>query len=405
MGHRADHLVMKLTDEALLARAMAPESARVERKLTLKGDGVNAKIHQSLCAFANDLAGTGECGVLFVGVSDAGALSAQPIATKVREKLADFLRDGSIQPPPAGEVRVLESPAGHCVAVVVEPHVAPPVRFKGDIWVRVGPSNRRATREEEIRLAERGRANDLPFESQPARGMRVGDLDPRAIDDYLDRVIGAQTRRENQRPVPLQLRAQRLLTLDETPTHAGMLLLGRSPSQALPNGFVQMVRHAGQTRTTPIVDQLELRMNLLGLIDAILTRLRLWNPVALDMGAPRAVERPAYPVRALQEVVTNAVVHRRYDMQAPVVIRWFSDRVECMSPGGPLAPVTASNFESGVTSYRNPRLAEALRALGYIQRHGLGVAFTQEALRANGNPPAEFDVDAMRVNVILRRVA
>jgi ATP-dependent DNA helicase RecG len=51
--------------------------------------------------------------------------------------------------------------------------------------------------------------------------------------------------------------------------------------------------------------------------------------------------------------------------------------------------VTPENFgQPGVTDYRNPNLAEALRALGFVQRFGAGIAIARKAL----GPRLRFEV-------------
>jgi ATP-dependent DNA helicase RecG len=88
-----------------------------------------------------------------------------------------------------------------------------------------------------------------------------------------------------------------------------------------------------------------------------------------------------------------------------VRIYWYSDRIEIISPGGPFGRVTAENFGApGVTDYRNPHLAEALRTLGYAQQSGVGIQIAREALARNGNPPPEFRVDPQTVFTTIRRV-
>ena len=61
------------------------------------------------------------------------------------------------------------------------------------------------------------------------------------------------------------------------------------------------------------------------------------------------------------------MLHRNYESTAsPVRLTWYDDRVELFSPGGPYGAVTVENFgRPGVTDYRNPVLAEAMRNLGY----------------------------------------
>ena len=40
-----------------------------------------------------------------------------------------------------------------------------------------------------------------------------------------------------------------------------------------------------------------------------------------------------YPIRALQEALINAIVHRDYEIPQPIRITIFADRIEIMSPG------------------------------------------------------------------------
>jgi len=92
---------------------------------------------------------------------------------------------------------------------------------------------------------------------------------------------------------------------------------------------------------------------------------------------------------------------------APVRVYWFSDRIEIYNPGGPFGQVTPENFGTpGITDYRNPYLAEAMKTLGYIQRFGMGINLARSQMEKNGNPPPEFDLSGLsNVLVTLRRRA
>ena len=64
------------------------------------------------------------------------------------------------------------------------------------------------------------------------------------------------------------------------------------------------------------------------------------------------------------------------------------------------AVISRPNIE--VNDYRNPLVAEAMRVMKYVNKFNRGVTRVQEMLKDNGNPPAEFDVNAItafRVNV------
>lgn len=66
--------------------------------------------------------------------------------------------------------------------------------------------------------------------------------------------------------------------------------------------------------------------------------------------------------------------------------------------------VTKEQF-GRVSAYRNPVLAEAMKAMGYVERFGTGVQRAKEAMRKNGNPELEFEINDAFVLAKLRRRA
>jgi hypothetical protein len=71
-------------------------------------------------------------------------------------------------------------------------------------------------------------------------------------------------------------------------------------------------------------------------------------------------------------------------------------------PGGLYGEVTPQN-NTRQNSYRNPVIAEAMKSLGYVNRYGYGIQRAQKLLADNGNPPAEFSLEAGSVLVTIRR--
>jgi len=87
-----------------------------------------------------------------------------------------------------------------------------------------------------------------------------------------------------------------------------------------------------------------------------------------------------------------------------VRVYWFNDRIEIQNSGGPYGAVTTENFgQPGITDYRNPHIAEAMKVLGFVQRFGVGIATAQAELQRNGNPPAEFQVQPSAVLAIVKK--
>ena len=82
------------------------------------------------------------------------------------------------------------------------------------------------------------------------------------------------------------------------------------------------------------------------------------------------------------------------------------DRIEILSTGGPFRAVTSENFgHPGVTAYRNPNLAEAMKVLGYVQRFGMGFPTARRWLREAGHPEMAFTITPSHVLVTVKSVA
>jgi ATP-dependent DNA helicase RecG len=100
----------------------------------------------------------------------------------------------------------------------------------------------------------------------------------------------------------------------------------------------------------------------------------------------------------------NALMHRNYESNAPVYIYHFTDRIEIVNPGGLYGEARPSNFPEA-SDYRNPVIAEAMKIMGYVNRFNYGVKQSQRELAANGNPPAEFQLDLVTKFKVTIRIA
>ena len=96
------------------------------------------------------------------------------------------------------EARML---AGARVAVLTAwPSDSPPVRYKGRIWIRVGPRRAHATAQDERILNEKRRHRDPHFDAQPVPTASIADLDLRRFEeDYLPQAVDAAALAENDR--------------------------------------------------------------------------------------------------------------------------------------------------------------------------------------------------------------
>ena len=382
------------------------ESDRVERKASISDRG---KLCEAICAFANDLPNHQKPGVLFIGVNDNGTCANLTIDDKVLLTLSGMRDDGNILPFPTMIVQKRNINGCELAVLIVEPSDAPPLRFKGRVWIRVGPRRATATAEEERRLAEKRRSKDLPFDLRALTSASLDDLDLEIFRRvYLPSSLANDVLQENQRSVEQQLKSMRFATIDAVPkpTILGVLVIGNDPRQFIPCAYIQFLRIDGTELTDPIKDQKEIAGALPDLLRMLDEIFQVNISVATDITAqPIELQQPDYPIVALQQLGRNAVMHRTYEgTNAPVRITWFNDRIEIQNPGGPFGQVNRQNFgQPGITDYRNPHLAEAMKNLGYVQRFGLGIELARQQLLKNGNPPLEFTVEDAHVLVTLKK--
>ena len=390
--------------EAMLADL---ESDLVERKESWQGDSLR-KTRQAVCAFANDLSDHRRPGIVFVGANDAGRPTGLEITDQPLLQLADIKTDGNIVPPPSLSVgkHVLN---GTPVAVIaVRPSDTPPVRHRGQIWIRVGPRRAIATAQDERILNEKRRYRDRHFDAMPVPIASLADLDVRRFEEeYLPLAVDATALAANDRSVDQRLAAMKMIdgVDDLTPTIAGILVLGKEPQDFLPGAYAQFLRIAGTDLSDAVVDEGRCTGPIARMIQRLDDKLHAHNRTAVDItSGPRETRTSAYPVAALQQLVRNAVMHRTYeDTNAPIHVYWFDDRIEITSPGGPCGALNAENFgQPGIVDYRNPILAEAMRVLGLTQRYGAGIPIARRALRDNDQPEPDFRVEPSWVHCTVR---
>lgn len=392
---------MALSADELSALLADLESDRVERKAGLFDKDMVGRI---ICAFANDLAGHAAPGVLFIGVTGDGDHADTDIDDGLLQNLASFRDQGNILPPPSMTVRKVCLNGDDVAVVEVQPSNSPPVRYKGQICVRVGPRRGVANAEDERMLNERRRSLDLPFDSRPVTGATLDDLDQSLFTStLLPSLVPSALLAENGRTIGQRLAALRLTSPDGVPTAAGLLAIGKDPLQWIPGAYVQFLRIDGDDLASPIKDEKRVDgplSTLLRQLDEILS-INISTSIDFTSSATEA-RTPDYPLAALQQVARNAVMHRSYEnTNSPIRITWYESRVEIISPGGPFDIVANSPFGSGMTDYRNPSLADIMRGLGYVQRFDAGIPITMKSLSDNNNPPAQFEVNPSFVGVTI----
>jgi len=202
------------------------------------------------------------------------------------------------------------------------------------------------------------------------------------------------------------LRKQQVIQ-DGKPTVAGLILFAEEPQAALPQrSGVKIYRYRTTadegTRDTLEADPQSVEGHA---YEQIQSAVRITAEIidSVRINTQEGLEEAKYPITALHEIITNAVLHRDYSVADHVHIRIFDNRVEVVSPGTLPAHITPEN----ILSERFARNAAIVRLINKFPNppnkdvgEGLNTAFM--AMREMKLKPPVITQEGGSVKVVLK---
>jgi len=96
----------------------------------------------------------------------------------------------------------------------------------------------------------------------------------------------------------------------------------------------------------------------------------------------RTEHKTEYPIDALKEALINALVHRDYFEKENILIRMFDNRIEIISLGELLRPLTIENLENldYKPKSRNKVITKVLLRKGIMDERGSGILRIERAM-------------------------
>ena len=394
---QAEQTIM-ITKEELRQLLKSTETYRIERTVST---GNKDKFSEAICAFSNDLPGSHKNGYLIIGAEDDGEIKPGfKVTDALLKNIAALRSDGNILPIPTMSVDRYEFPEGDLLVCEVQPSPMTPVRYRGRVFVRIGPRRDIASEDEERILTERRTANMATFDVTPCLRAKLSDLNVDMIrNGYLPKAVDADVLAADNRSLEEQMASVGLYDMDShCPTNAAVILFAHRPKQFIPGAYVQYVKFGGNDKASDILNERMFTSCLFDLLPKLDTFTE--NSVVTTRPVPVTAFREEqvvnYPREAIRELLLNAVMHRDYSSNMPIRYYEFSDRLEIMNAGGLYGKARPENFPH-VNDYRNPIIAEALKNLGYVNMFNRGVSRVKELFKENGNPPIDFNVDKITV--------
>lgn len=235
----------------------------------------------------------------------------------------------------------LESPTDPGLVLKVDVAKSKDVKTASDgvVYVRRGAQNLPVKDEEGLLRLKRNKGL-VSFESETVSG------DPAILTN------SAVTLEFMLEVVPIAepeiwLRKQAIIQNDK-PTVAGIVLFAEEPQALLPKrSGIKVYRYQTTadegTRESLAFDPLSIEGHAyLQISDAVHKTAEIIEGVRVN--TPDGLESVKYPITALHEIITNAVLHRDYSVADDIHIRIFDNRVEVISPGTLPAHITPENI-------------------------------------------------------------
>jgi ATP-dependent DNA helicase RecG len=296
-------------------------------------------------------------GKIFIGVDDDGIIiGLTPDDIRRLNQLISNTASQGIQPAINPVTENIRTDQGLVMIVEVPAGINKPYQDKnGVFWVKSGADKRRATSREEIqRLFQK--SSLIHADEIPVPGATIADLDLDYFEDFFQRRFG-ETPDKQELPLPALLENMNLLQ-DGNLNISCTLLFAKSPQYKLPAFIVKAgAFDANDITTTQYNDSRDIMGKLSDIfrqtVSFIVSNL---HHVQGDQGI-NSVGVPEIPAEAIEELVSNALIHRDYFISAPVRVFVFRDRVEIISPGHLPNNLTVENIKSGNSNTRNPLLA------------------------------------------------
>jgi ATP-dependent DNA helicase RecG len=332
--------------------------------------------------------------VLF-GVTPSGKITGQEVTDNTLREVAQAI--GKLEPP--AQIEQSQVPVKDKLQVLIletGPGPAVPYTFDGRPYQRVGPTTSRMPQPEYERLLLARTHSVHRWESQPATGYTLDDLDTQEVERTLRSAVEAG-RLEATVATSGEALDRLHLRLDGVLLRAAVVLFGQRLLPDYPQCSLRMARFKGTTKTE-FLDQRQLEGHAFRLLEEADLFLKRHLPVAGRI-QPDQLERhdqPVYPPLALREALVNALCHRDYVIPGGAVnVAIFDDRLEVISTGLLPEGITVADLKRDhVSRPRNPLIAEAFFRRGLIERWGRGTQKIVELCVAAGQPEPEFEEQA-----------
>lgn len=386
----------------LVEEVLRQKTEKQTLELKAAHGGFPGKIYDTLSSFSNQDDG----GIVLFGITDrpdyevVGVYDAEDAQRKVMEAC------NQMEPKVRPLITMCEVD-GKMVMSAEIPGVDPslrPVFYKGagrirGSYIRVGDADELMSEYEIYNYeAFRRRIRD---ELRTVDRVRVDLFDRERLAKYLAEI---KTERKNLSENVSDADILELMgvTYKGNPTLAGVLTFSRYPQTYFPQLCITAVVVPGTVIGDTDFDGARFIDNarITGAIPEMLTeavefvRKNSRTKTIIDEDGHRN-DRPEYPLKAVREVVLNALVHRDYSIyteNTPISLEMYRDRMVIRNRGGLYGGGSVKQLGKGRPETRNAALANMLEVLRVTENRYSGIPTILREFAKAGLPEPEFEV-------------
>ena len=350
------------------------ESQRTEFKSSF-----NVEAMESITAFANT-----EGGCVLVGVSNKGKIVGVDTNEESVQQWVNEIKSKT-EPAILVDAERYEIEGKAAVMLSVPEYPVKPIALQGRFYKRIGNSNHLLSATEIANLSML--SLQVSWDSFPALGKALEDLDTESIDRFIERVSSNGRLSLSGKTWTDKLRKLKLIN-GETPTNAAYLLFGK--------GNIGYNVHAGRFKTpSMIIDDRMMNGNLFQTVEETMRFLLSQIKVAYEITGKttQRTEIFEYPLPALREIVLNTIIHRDYTSPMDVQIKVFDQKITFFSPGELYGKQTieALRTDDYQAYTRNKLIAEAFYLTGDIEKYGTGYTRIRSEIASYPTMKFEFE--------------
>ena len=237
----------------------------------------------------------------------------------------------------------------------------------------------------------------LPWDASYHPAARLPDIDPEKVRTFVEL---AKEKRGFKIPyteanIPMILRHLDLLSEDGRLTHSALLLFARNPQHFFPTSEIKCMAFPTSAKSKPVLSYQTYRGNVFEMVDAAVGFVMGHIDAAVgEHDTPSAQVKYEIPIKAVAELIVNAVAHRSYESNGSVEVAVYRDRLEIWNPGQlPYGMTTAMLSRLHNSMPTNPILATPMYLAGYIEKMGTGTTDVVTACEEAGLPLPVFEQD------------